>query len=797
MQVCAVIHHGGAGTTAAGLLAAKPTFVCPFFGDQFMWGEMVRRAGCGPPPCPIGRLTVDVLAANFGELTAGEVVATTKALAEQMTAEDGVANGLAHFLRSLPRHNMLSDVHLLLDPPELVVARYQLSSSVPHLSTLAFTAVCTLTVIILSLIFGGNVLETATQYYANTSLHGQYVYCTTLRTCTAGLGTGFVVALAMPTAMLSYVLGENLFFRERNYWVRNHLKVGAEVVAARRMLPVRTRMCQFLLVRRHVLKKWGLSRVSGCGAGLIAATLGTVSIIFNTVFDLYFKTDYYSRTHGLFGCTYGFVASIASLAVLPLHAGLFFLDRVLVGALNGVVRVLHSHNLCLTYKHSTNPLGKAFCFYDKIMRSSAYVLPAVEDEVLRFKQMSRMRQKNLLNALELAQAARSLFAHARLTTQRGNETLSATVVARNAPLAAQVRAHGSAKLGLTEQDSESLARSLERTTQISFSAFAILLSEHRHRRSRLSSQSEADTWPPHLPDAALPVESVATALREPEHEPEAPVEANGLEAGRSLSAEGPRTSPDKPAEAEPFLAPSPPTHVPPPPTHVPPPPANRSTPLAASHPEAATQPPEADRSPSPRSPLSPSPLSPSLRSRSPLSPSLRSPSPRSPSPRSPSPRSPSPTERGDSPTPLRPLYHRVTGIAVHSSSRQSSASIVSRPSHFISRTPTGVAVNSSSRQSSGYIVSRPRVLTRPITFNDIMEDELSTGSDKHVINTPPQAPPQRTVSISVIETPPAPLGNAIGAESPPAVALEAIIPLEAMDRRESYAATDRINHASV
>ena len=44
-QVCAVIHHGGAGTTAAGLLAGKPTLVCPFFGDQYMWGEMVRRAG--------------------------------------------------------------------------------------------------------------------------------------------------------------------------------------------------------------------------------------------------------------------------------------------------------------------------------------------------------------------------------------------------------------------------------------------------------------------------------------------------------------------------------------------------------------------------------------------------------------------------------------------------------------------------------------------------------------------------------------------------------------------------------
>ena len=35
-QCCAVIHHGGAGTTAAGLSYGLPTLVCPFFGDQFM-----------------------------------------------------------------------------------------------------------------------------------------------------------------------------------------------------------------------------------------------------------------------------------------------------------------------------------------------------------------------------------------------------------------------------------------------------------------------------------------------------------------------------------------------------------------------------------------------------------------------------------------------------------------------------------------------------------------------------------------------------------------------------------------
>ena len=33
-HVSAVIHHGGAGTTSAGLLAGRPTFIIPFFGDQ-------------------------------------------------------------------------------------------------------------------------------------------------------------------------------------------------------------------------------------------------------------------------------------------------------------------------------------------------------------------------------------------------------------------------------------------------------------------------------------------------------------------------------------------------------------------------------------------------------------------------------------------------------------------------------------------------------------------------------------------------------------------------------------------
>ncbi|CAN0102904.1 unnamed protein product, partial [Heterosigma akashiwo] len=56
-RVGAVVHHGGAGTVAAGLRAGKPTFVCPFFGDQHFWGALMSERGVGPPPCPVRNLT--------------------------------------------------------------------------------------------------------------------------------------------------------------------------------------------------------------------------------------------------------------------------------------------------------------------------------------------------------------------------------------------------------------------------------------------------------------------------------------------------------------------------------------------------------------------------------------------------------------------------------------------------------------------------------------------------------------------------------------------------------------------
>src|SRR5262249_7945177 len=61
----AVCHHGGAGTTSAGLRAGLPTVIVPFFGDQFFWGRVVADAGAGPEPIPIDKLDVGTLTAAF------------------------------------------------------------------------------------------------------------------------------------------------------------------------------------------------------------------------------------------------------------------------------------------------------------------------------------------------------------------------------------------------------------------------------------------------------------------------------------------------------------------------------------------------------------------------------------------------------------------------------------------------------------------------------------------------------------------------------------------------------------
>jgi len=108
--VSAVCHHGGAGTTAAGLRAGKPTIIVPFFGDQFFWGNIIEKSGAGPHPLPGKSITADKLAEafRFAHQPATRVAAENIRLA--MSKENGCESAVRAFHAHLPLDRMRSDL---------------------------------------------------------------------------------------------------------------------------------------------------------------------------------------------------------------------------------------------------------------------------------------------------------------------------------------------------------------------------------------------------------------------------------------------------------------------------------------------------------------------------------------------------------------------------------------------------------------------------------------------------------------------------------------------------------------
>jgi UDP:flavonoid glycosyltransferase YjiC (YdhE family) len=99
-RVRAVVHHGGAGTTGAGLRAGVPSIVVPFGVDQPFWGSRVERLGAGPKPIPRAKLTEQRLADALARTVTDEAMRARAAeLGETLRGEDGVASAVAIFDR--------------------------------------------------------------------------------------------------------------------------------------------------------------------------------------------------------------------------------------------------------------------------------------------------------------------------------------------------------------------------------------------------------------------------------------------------------------------------------------------------------------------------------------------------------------------------------------------------------------------------------------------------------------------------------------------------------------------------
>lgn len=109
-QCSAVVHHGGAGTTATGLKAGCPTTIVPFFGDQFFWGDRVHQRGLGPAPIPISQLSVENLSDAIRFMLQPEVKSQAMEMAKLIENEDGVAAAVDAFHRHLPEEFPSSSV---------------------------------------------------------------------------------------------------------------------------------------------------------------------------------------------------------------------------------------------------------------------------------------------------------------------------------------------------------------------------------------------------------------------------------------------------------------------------------------------------------------------------------------------------------------------------------------------------------------------------------------------------------------------------------------------------------------
>ena len=91
-----------------------------------MWGEFVNRAGVGPKPCPVTKLTTEILIEKLRELTSPTIKEAAVILSGQMNEEDGVLCALTHFWSELPRDSMMCSVSLIMG--KSLLAKYRIGS---------------------------------------------------------------------------------------------------------------------------------------------------------------------------------------------------------------------------------------------------------------------------------------------------------------------------------------------------------------------------------------------------------------------------------------------------------------------------------------------------------------------------------------------------------------------------------------------------------------------------------------------------------------------------------------------
>ncbi len=89
-RLAAVVHHAGAGTSAATLRAGVPSVPVPVTADQPFWAGRLVSIGAATAPVPFASLTAERLADALGKVVRQQSYARAASVAAQhMAGEDG------------------------------------------------------------------------------------------------------------------------------------------------------------------------------------------------------------------------------------------------------------------------------------------------------------------------------------------------------------------------------------------------------------------------------------------------------------------------------------------------------------------------------------------------------------------------------------------------------------------------------------------------------------------------------------------------------------------------------------
>lgn len=104
-RMAAVVHHAGAGTTAAGLRAGLPAVPVPSVIDQPFWADRLHRLGVAPRPLSMNELTADTLA---DALRSCLDTPTYRSRATELARRIRIEDGAAVVLSLISNHRMCS-----------------------------------------------------------------------------------------------------------------------------------------------------------------------------------------------------------------------------------------------------------------------------------------------------------------------------------------------------------------------------------------------------------------------------------------------------------------------------------------------------------------------------------------------------------------------------------------------------------------------------------------------------------------------------------------------------------------